>query len=68
MRGACRKSLCTANSLLNSGVYIPAGLLPVATGFLVDRAGLAAGATAFAVVPTAAAAAAAGFVAARMPR
>jgi MFS family permease len=57
-----------ANSLLNIGGYIPAGLLPVATGFLVDRAGLAAGATTFAVVLIAAAAAAAGFVAARLPR
>lgn len=57
-----------ANSLLNIGAYIPAGLLPVATGFLVDRAGLAAGATAFALVLAAAAAAAACFVAARMPR
>ena len=57
-----------ANSLLNMGAYIPAGLLPVAAGFLADRAGLAAGATAFAVVLAAAAAAAACFVAARMPR
>jgi MFS family permease len=57
-----------ANSLLNIGAYIPAGLLPVAAGFLVDRAGLATGAAAFAVVLAAAAAAAAGFVAARMPR
>lgn len=57
-----------ANSLLNIGGYIPAGLLPVATGFLIDRAGLAAGAITFAVVLIAAAAAAAGFVAARLPR
>jgi MFS family permease len=57
-----------ANSLLNIGGYIPAGLLPVATGFLIDRAGLAAGATTFAVVLIAAAAAAACFVAARLPR
>jgi VIT1/CCC1 family predicted Fe2+/Mn2+ transporter len=57
-----------ANSLLNIGGYIPAGLLPVATGFLIDRAGLAAGATTFAVVLIAAAAAAAGFVASRLPR
>ena len=55
------------NSWLNIGAYIPAGLLPVATGFLVDRAGLAAGATAFSMV-LAAAAAAACFVTARMPR
>lgn len=57
-----------ANSLLNIGGYIPAGLLPVATGFLIDRAGLAAGTITFAVVLIAAAAAAAGFVAARLPR
>lgn len=57
-----------ANSLLNIGGYIPAGLLPVATGFLIDRAGLVAGAVTFAVVLIAAAAAAAGFVAARLPR
>jgi MFS family permease len=57
-----------ANSLLNIGGYIPAGLLPVATGFLIDRAGLAAGATTFAVVLIAAAAAAAVFVASRLPR
>ncbi|MFZ6645505.1 MFS transporter [Undibacterium sp. TJN25] len=57
-----------ANSLLNIGAYIPAGLLPVATGFLIDHAGLAVGATAFAAVLIAAAVAAAGFVAARLPR
>jgi MFS family permease len=57
-----------ANSLLNIGGYIPAGLLPVATGFLIDRAGLATGATTFAVVLIAAAAAAAVFVASRLPR
>jgi MFS family permease len=57
-----------ANSLLNIGAYIPAGLLPVATGFLIDRAGLATGATTLAVVLIAAAAAAARFVAARLPR
>jgi MFS family permease len=57
-----------ANSLLNIGGYIPAGLLPVATGFLIDRTGLATGATTFAVVLIAAAAAAAVFVASRLPR
>jgi MFS family permease len=57
-----------ANSLLNIGAYIPAGLLPVATGFLIDQAGLAVGATTFAVVLFGAAAAAASFVAARLPR
>jgi MFS family permease len=57
-----------ANSLLNIGGYIPAGLLPVATGFLIDRAGLATGATTFAVVLIVAAGAAAVFVASRLPR
>jgi MFS family permease len=33
-----------ANALLNMGGYVPAGLLPVATGFLIDRTSLAAGA------------------------
>jgi MFS family permease len=56
-----------ANSLLNIGAYIPAGLLPVATGFLIDYVGLATGATTFAVVLIAAAAAAASFIAARLP-
>jgi MFS family permease len=57
-----------ANSLLNIGAYIPAGLLPVATGFLIDRAGMAAGATTFATVLITAAIAAACFVASRLPR
>jgi MFS family permease len=57
-----------ANSLMNIGGYIPAGLLPVAAGFLIDRAGLAVGATAFAVVLIVAALAAASFVATRLPR
>lgn len=39
-----------ANAVLNIGGYIPAGLLPVATGYLIDVVGLAAGATAFATV------------------
>lgn len=56
------------NSLLNIGAYIPAGFLPVATGFLIDRAGLAQGATTFAVALIAAAIAAAGFVASRQSR
>lgn len=57
-----------ANSLLNIGAYIPAGLLPVATGFLMDRDGMAVGATTFAVVLITSAAAAARFVATRLPR
>jgi MFS family permease len=56
------------NSLLNIGGYIPAGLLPVAAGFLIDRAGLAAGATTFALVLIVIAAAAAALVTVRLPR
>lgn len=36
--------------MLNIGGYIPAGLMPVATGLVIDKAGLAPGATGFAVV------------------
>jgi len=57
-----------ANSLLNIGAYIPAGLLPVATGFLIDRVGMTAGATTFAAVLITADIAAACFVATRLPR
>ena len=39
-----------ANALLNIGGYLPAGLLPVAAGFLIDRLGLAGGASLFAIV------------------
>lgn len=39
-----------ANAVLNIGGYIPAGMLPVATGYLIDAAGLGIGATAFATV------------------
>lgn len=39
-----------ANALLNIGGYIPAGLLPVAAGYLIDAVGLATGATLFALV------------------
>ncbi|RWR25426.1 MFS transporter [Sinirhodobacter populi] len=38
-----------ANAVLNIGGYIPAGLMPVATGLVIDRAGLATGAICFAV-------------------
>ncbi|MFC3396347.1 MFS transporter [Brenneria rubrifaciens] len=41
-----------ANAVLNIGGYIPAGLLPVATGYLMDAVGLATGATLFALVLT----------------
>lgn len=38
-----------ANAVFNIGGYIPAGLLPVAAGYLIDRLGLAGGATLFAI-------------------
>ncbi|MDN7597976.1 MFS transporter [Burkholderia multivorans] len=44
-----------ANAVLNIGGYIPAGILPVATGYLIDAVGIAAGATSFALVLTVAA-------------
>lgn len=37
-----------ANAVLNIGGYIPAGLMPVATGFVIDLMGLPFGATLFA--------------------
>jgi cyanate permease len=39
-----------ANAVMNIGGYIPAGLLPVATGFLIDKIGLSGGATMFAAI------------------
>lgn len=39
-----------ANAVLNIGGYIPAALLPVATGYLIDAVGLETGATAFATI------------------
>lgn len=39
-----------SNAVLNIGGYIPAGLLPVATGYLIDAVGLASGAMLFAFV------------------
>lgn len=39
-----------ANAVLNIGGYIPAGLMPVATGFVIDAAGLSIGATVFSAV------------------
>jgi MFS family permease len=44
-----------ANAVLNIGGYIPAGLLPVATGYLIDFIGMPVAATLFAVVLTVAA-------------
>lgn len=38
-----------ANAVMNIGGYLPAGLLPVMTGYAIDAFGLATGATAFAV-------------------
>ncbi|WP_215054020.1 MFS transporter [Arthrobacter sp. ISL-28] len=57
-----------ANSILNIGGYISAGLIPVATGFLIDGAGLGTGATAFATILTAASIAALAFVHRRLQR
>ncbi|PTQ12073.1 hypothetical protein CLG96_05735 [Sphingomonas oleivorans] len=57
-----------ANSVLNFGGYIPAGLLPVATGCLIDLTGLAVGATAFAIVLAMAAIAGGLFVAHRLAK
>jgi cyanate permease len=51
-----------ANAVLNIGGYIPAGLLPVATGYLIDAVGLGAGVTAFATVLAIAAALGGGLV------
>lgn len=51
-----------ANAVLNIGGYIPAGLLPVATGYLIDAVGLEAGATVFAAVLAATAALAGIFI------
>lgn len=39
-----------ANAVLNIGGYIPAGLMPMATGFVIDWAGLAAGSASFSLV------------------
>jgi MFS family permease len=51
-----------ANAVLNIGGYIPAGLLPVATGYLIDAVGLGIGATVFAAALACAAAMAGIFV------
>ncbi|MCG8157807.1 MFS transporter [Brenneria goodwinii] len=39
-----------SNAVLSIGGYLPAALLPVATGYLIDAVGLASGATLFAIV------------------
>ncbi|MBW4080537.1 MFS transporter [Paenibacillus sp. S150] len=41
-----------ANAVLNLGGYIPAALLPVCTGFLIDSKGLVSGTTGFAFILT----------------
>lgn len=51
-----------ANSVLSIGGYIPAGLIPVGTGFLIDAVGLGGGATIFAVILAAASTVALAFV------
>jgi len=51
-----------ANAVLNIGGYIPAGLMPMATGLVIDWAGLAAGAASFALVLAAVAVAGGVFV------
>ena len=56
-----------ANAVLNIGGYIPAAILPVCTGYLIDYTGLATGSTAFAAILTVAALAAAGFVRIKLP-
>ncbi|CAB3754207.1 MULTISPECIES: hypothetical protein [Burkholderia] len=38
---------------MNIGGYLPAGLMPVMTGYAIDRVGFTAGATGFAVALTA---------------
>ncbi|MCT9144348.1 MFS transporter [Streptomyces violarus] len=42
--------LAEANAALNVGGYLPAGLLPVSTGYLMDAVGLPTGATLFGAV------------------
>ncbi len=56
-----------ANAVLNIGGYIPAAILPVCTGYLIDYTGIASGATAFAAILAAAASAAAWFVRVKLP-
>ncbi|MEU0109024.1 MFS transporter [Streptomyces sp. NPDC006251] len=44
------RRLAEANAALNVGGYLPAGLLPVSTGYLMDAVGLPTGATVFGTV------------------
>jgi len=55
-----------ANAVLNFGGYVPAGLLPVATGYLIDRVGFATGAGIFAAALGTCAAIGAIFVSTRL--
>ncbi|MFF7309799.1 MFS transporter [Streptomyces sp. NPDC008137] len=48
--GVPPQRLAEANAALNVGGYLPAGLLPVSTGYLMDAVGLPAGATLFGTV------------------
>ncbi|GAA2335885.1 MFS transporter [Streptomyces cuspidosporus] len=57
--------LAEANAALNVGGYLPAGLLPVAVGYLSDAVGLSTGTTVFSAVVAAAALAGGAVVAAR---
>jgi MFS family permease len=52
-----------ANAVLNIGGYVPAGLMPMATGFVIDRGSLATGAGAFALTLAIVAVAGGAFVA-----
>ncbi|MCI2420016.1 MFS transporter [Saccharopolyspora sp. K220] len=58
--------LAEANAAMNVGGYVPAGLLPVVTGFLSDAVGLSAATTAFTSTLAVAAALGALYVATRL--
>ncbi|MEK4118612.1 hypothetical protein NST44_20770 [Paenibacillus sp. FSL W8-0919] len=51
-----------ANAVLNIGGYVPAALLPIGTGFLIDMTSISPGASLFAGVIAAASVAGAVFV------
>lgn len=57
-----------ANAVLNIGGYIPAAILPVCTGYLIDVMGLTIGATAFATILSVVAVSAALFVRTRLQK
>ncbi len=57
-----------ANALLAIGAYVPAGILPVADGFLVNQTGLVPGTFIFAIVLVIAALAGGGFVWTKLKR